>query len=308
MALLPRMIPRSVLEGHAEFVTYARHRYGAPTHLVLGNYAADEVQNEHVARCVAAGRRIAFAQHGGFYFQARVNAQERLEVRPCCDFLSWGAEGPAVRPLPSPRLERIRGSHAGGDTVVIVEFLEPPDAYPLRFASQPMANQAYAPSALLAGLVEATSVSREHLVLKRFPSHLDAHRRRLPVLEALPHDFAPGGAVEWMRQARVAVIPYPDTPFIEALVLGVPTIGLWDRSLWELRDDARGPFDALFEADVIHEDPRAAAAHLDAVYADPAGWWDAPATRAARDTFIQRFARPGDWLTAWSGYLRELGA
>ncbi len=52
---------------------------------------------------------------------------------------------------------------------------------------------------------------------------------------------------------------------------------------------------------------RAAAAHLDAVYADPSAWWDAPATRAARDAFIDRFARPGDWLPAWSGYLRELG-
>ncbi len=151
---------------------------------MLGNYAADELQNEHVARCAAAGRRIAFAQHGGFYLQAPVNAQERLEVRSDCDFLSWGAEGPGVRPMPTPRLERIRDTHAGGDAVVIVEFLEPPDAYPLRFASQPMANQAYAPSRLLAELVEAADLSRTHLVLKRFPSHLDriaaAPRRSSP--------------------------------------------------------------------------------------------------------------------------------
>ena len=304
--MLPRLMPRTVLEGYDQLVEAGRRRYGDPTHLLVGNYAADELQNEYIARSAAAGKRIAFVQHGGFYFQAPVNAQERLEVRPGHTFLSWGGTGKGVVPLPSPKLERIRNAHAGGDAVVIVEFLEPPDAYLLRFASQPLSDQGYQPALMLAELVEAVSATQRHLVLKRFPSHLDAHRRRPRVLEALPHELAHGGAVDWMRQARVAVIPYPDTPFIEALVLGVPTVGLWDRSQWELREDARAPFDALFEAGVIHEDPPAAAAHLDAIYDDPAAWWEAPATRAAREVFIQRFARPGDWLAAWSAYLREL--
>jgi putative transferase (TIGR04331 family) len=306
--LLPALLPRSVVEGYEQLVATSRRRYGRPSHLLIGNYAADELQNEYIARSRAAGRRVAFSQHGGFYLQAVVNAAERLEIRPDADFLSWGATGDRIRPLPTPRLERIRGTHQGGSAVVIVEFLEPPDSHPLRLASQPMANQAFGPSRMLTELVEFVGRARPQLVLKRFPSHLDPHRRRPAALEALPHAFAPGGAVDWMRQARVAVIPYPDTPFIEALVLGVPTVGLWDPALWELRDDARAPFDALTEAGVIHSDPKAAAAHVDAIYDDPSTWWDAPATRAARDAFIERFARPGDWLPAWSAYLRDLGA
>ena len=49
---------------------------------------------------------------------------------------------------------------------------------------------------------------------------------------------------------------YPDTPFIEAMAIGVPTIGLWDPGLWEMRADAAPHFDRLERLGVVHSDPR----------------------------------------------------
>jgi putative transferase (TIGR04331 family) len=92
------------------------------------------------------------------------------------------------------------------------------------------------------------------------------------------------------------------------MVLGVPTIGLWDPLLWEMRPDAAEHFQRLQELGVVQPDPQAAARHLDAIYDDPARWWGARELRDARRAFLERFAMPGDWLAEWTRMLRELAA
>jgi putative transferase (TIGR04331 family) len=150
--------------------------------------------------------------------------------------------------------------------------------------------------------------TRARIVLKRFPSHLP-DVARAPALAALPHrgPVRSRRAVDWMARARLAVLTYPDTPFIEALLLGVPTIGLWPAALWELRDDARAPFDLLAEAGVVFDDAAAAAAQLDAVAAEPGPWWRSAPVQAARSAFLARFAAVGRRpLQPWVAHLRSL--
>ena len=305
---MPRLLPRSVLEGYGELVGSSRRRYGAPAHLMIGNYSVDEVQNEFIARSRAAGRSMSFIQHGGYYLQSRVNGQERLELRPDGTFLSWGGRAPHARPLANPKLERLRGRWRPGDDVLIVEWVQPADRYLILFASQPLANQGYGPGALLARFAGAVQDARRRPRAQALPLLRGRGvRARAGARGAAPPAAARRDlATEWMARSRLVVVPYADTPFIEAMVMGAPTIGLWDPELWELRDDARPAFEALERAGVIQRDPEAAAAHVDAVYADPLAWWDSPETRAARDIFIERFAAPGDWLAEWTAYIRAL--
>ena len=309
LSMMPRLLPRSILEGYSSLLATSRRRYGKPAHLLIGNYSVDEVQNEFIARSQAAGKTLSFVQHGGYYLQSRVNGHERLELRDDATFLSWGGRASHARPLPNPRLERLRGRHRGGTDVLLIEWIQPTDPYLILFSSMPLGNQQYATAKRLAEFVGAVRGARDALALKRFPYHIEVDPERPQALAELPHRpprrvFT---AIGWMARSRVVVVPYPDTPFIEAMVMGVPTIGLWDPDMWELRDDARPAFDALEAAGVIHRDPIAAATHVDSIYADPRRWWDGPATREARERFIERFAAPGDWLSSWAAYIRRLG-
>jgi hypothetical protein len=307
-ALVPGLLPRSVLEGLPALVEASRRTHGEPAPALAGNYALDDVQNEFLARCAAAGMPIAHAQHGGSYFQAAVNGVERLERPPDRPFVSWGrVEG--AQAAPSPHLAHLRGAHRGGDAVVLIEDLQPPDVYLLRFASQPQGGQAYESARRLDAFVRSVKRTRRQLVLKRFPAP-PGETRRPRALEALPHTgpVRSRAATDWLRHARIAVVAYPDTPFIEAMVIGVPTIGLWDPKYHELRDDARAPFEALADAGVIHVDPVAAAALVDDVYDSADAWWKSPEVAAARRLFIDRFAVEGSWLDAWSRILNELAA
>jgi hypothetical protein len=307
--LLPSLLPRSVLEGWNALAAAARRRYGPPRNVVVCDYAADETQNAFLADCVAAGRRLTFAQHGGFYLQAPVNAQERLEVRPGSTFLSWGATGDGVVAAPSPRLTRLRDRHRGGDRIVLIEGIQPPDTYLIRYAARPLANQAFEHDRQTVTLVRGISpATRERLVLKRFPSHLP-DVQRAPDLAALPYvgPVRSRRAVDWMAHAALVVVCYPDTPFIEALLTGTPTIGLWPARRWPLREDAREPFERLARLGVVFDDPDAAAAQLDAVAADPAAWWRQADVQAARSAFLSRFAAiPRRPLAPWLAHLREL--
>ena len=58
-------------------------------------------------------------------------------------------------------------------------------------------------------------------------------------------------------------------------------------------------------ARIVHSDPASAAAHVDSVYDEIGGWWQAPEVLACRAEFLERFAVAGDWLAGWAGALRE---
>jgi putative transferase (TIGR04331 family) len=187
-----------------------------------------------------------------------------------------------------------------------VEPLEPPDAYVVRFAGNPLANQAYEPARMLSELVERLPPGRRaRLALKRFPNVLGPASRPA-VLQALPTDGPPGGAVAWMTTSRLAVIPYLDTPFIESIVIGTPTVGLWNPARWPLLDELQPLFARLRELGIVHAEPTAAAAHIDAVYDKVERWWDSTEVGSARAELVERLAVPGDWLGAWDRALSEL--
>ncbi|HMS61572.1 MAG TPA: hypothetical protein PKD63_04770 [Solirubrobacteraceae bacterium] len=311
VAMLQQLLPRSVVEGFTALQEASLSGYGPPTHALVFGYAGDEVQNEFVARCAIAGRRLAFAQHGGFYLQAPVNAQERLEVREGSEFWSWGVTGPGLRRVPTPRLERIRDTHVGGELVTLIEGVHPPDSYLLRFASTPLGNQVYDGPERLASFVQASSPAvRQRMRLKRFPAELGVAPRLAP-LEHLATSGPPaaGTAVEWMRASRLVVVSYPDTPFLEALVVGVPTVGLWNPAHWEWRDELRELIADLGNAGVVFAEPLAAAEHVNLVLSQGVQeWWSEPSVAAARSAFVDRLVPRGDWRDAWVSGLRDLAA
>lgn len=303
---MPRLLPVSLLEGFDEVQRQSARRYGRPLNVVVGSYSVEESQNEFLARCRKAGGRFAFAQHGGMYLQSPVNAQERLEVQTGSTFWSWGERGPGILPTPNPYLERLRDTHRGGTRITIVEALEPPDAYVVRFAGHPLANHGYETARMLAELVHSLPQSRrDRLVLKRFPNAIGSQSRP-DVLQALPTDGPPGEAATWMAASRLTVIPYLDTPLIEAMVIGTPMIGLWNPARWPLRPELEPLFERLRDVGILHTDAALAAAQIDRVYDDATSWWETPEVTRLRAEFIARFAVAGNPLEAWADRMREL--
>lgn len=306
VSLLPALLPTSVLELYGDMVRESRRVFGAPSHVLHGNYGFAELENEFLARCDMAGRRVVFTQHGGATLQLEAAGAERFEQRPGTLRIVWGGRDDNAIAAPSPYLARLRDRHRGGESVLVVEAVAPPDSYPLRFATTPLGNQTYDAVKMLASFVEASGTARPHFVLKPFPGATDAVRPQAIAALPRPRGAAVRNAAFFMRTARLSVVAYPDTPFLEAMVMGGPVIGLWDTSKWNMLPDAAEHFDELERLGVVHGDPGTAAALVDDVYARADAWWASPEIRAAREAFIERFAMDGDWLAEWSRILNGL--
>lgn len=304
--LLPDLLPRSVVEAYESLAEVSWRSYGPPTNVVHGNWGWNEVENEFLGRCAADGRKITFAQHGGSYLQLKTNLVEAVEVEwPGSPFMAWGrASGPIVT-APSPYLHRLRNRHRrNGRGLLVIEPILPPESYVLRLSSIPLANQTLRELRLLTDFLSALQLPRDMIRLKTFPGREREAARptAMASLRRIPSNR--GDAATWLRRSRMAVVPYPDTPFIEALVLGTPAIGLWDSGLWEMREDARPYFDRLARVSVIHSDSRKAAEFVSSVYANPHGWWDSQAVQEARHAFLDRFAAQDGWRRPWCSRLR----
>jgi hypothetical protein len=306
--LLPLLVPQSAVEAHSDLKRVSLERCGPPSHILHRNYGWNDVENDFLGRSTVAGKAVAYGQHGGATLQLAVAPMERHMNREGRVYLSWGAtSGPNVKAVADPHLDPLRDTHKGGDSILLVESLTPPYTWVYRFTSTPLGNQNLADELRLVRFVEAVGPAREHLMLKGFPGPAAAAARH-PVLNALPlaERLRSRPAPFWMRNARVVVCPYPDTPFIEAMVIGAPTLGLWDTTLWGMRPDAAPHIAELERLGIVHSDPETAAAKLDEIYDSADAWWSSPEIAAARRAFIQRFAIPGDWKRDWAAVLHEL--
>ena len=306
-ALLPHVLPRSVLEHYPALVEQSRARYGKPLPIVHCNWAWGDVDGEYLGRSRAAGRRIAFAQHGGAIYDMAVAPHEWKEGRLADMQLSWGHTQGAERCAPSPWIARLADSHRGGRQIVIVESLTPPLTWSFRLASTPQADQWFGESDLLVRFAAALGPARDRIVLRRFPNPAYEGARH-PELEALPEavSLLPRTATDWLRRAAVAVVSYPETPFIEAMAIGVPTIGIWNPEHWRMRADAQPLMDKLEQVGVVQRDPVKAAELVERIAADPRRWWREPERQAARAAFLARFAQSSGWLEGWRAALEEL--
>lgn len=309
VALLPALLPRSVLEDYEHLVSESRSAFGEPAHALHGNWAWGDLDGEYLGRCRSAGKRVAFAQHGGATYELAAAPNERHERRIGSMQLAWGrTEGPE-RTAPSPWIDRIAGSGRGGDHIVIVESLTPPLTWTYRFTSTPIGDQWFDEERRLVEFVDALGRSRKRVLLRRFPNPAYQGRRH-PILAALPEASSgiPRTATEWMQRARLAVVAYPDTPFLEALAIGVPCIGVWNPDHWHLRRDAAPHMERLEGVGIVHRDPAVAAALVDEIADDPSSWWGDRDRQAARSAFLDRFAQTTGWLESWTAALTDLAA
>jgi putative transferase (TIGR04331 family) len=90
-----------------------------------------------------------------------------------------------------------------------------------------------------------------------------------------------------MRRAKLVVVDYLSTAYLEALMLNVPTVFFWNRDTYYLEDAHRDFFDLLISARICHTDPLEAARFVDAVKDEPLQWWRAEAVQAARQRFLR---------------------
>lgn len=312
--LLPSLLPATVVENYSQLRTASATRWGVRTKdcIIDGNVLHDDSRPllEYVARSADAGRRVVAIQHGGGY-SFRVWPERRIEVELTDGLLSWGwtdaSKAPSrVMPLPNPHLSRLRDGYVGGDRIVVTVCEYP--RYMYRLLSTAAATKFPLHRATVVEYIDRLQPAiKSRVIFRKYPE--DYGWGPAPAsLAALAHEFPGAGtsAWTWNRRARLAVVTYPDTTFIEALALNAPTVGIWRRDLWVMHPEAQALFDSLAEAGIVHHDPASAAAHTAAVYDRAHEWWSAGNLQRARRTFLARLGlSDSDWRRQWLHFVRR---
>ena len=100
-----------------------------------------------------------------------------------------------------------------------------------------------------------------------------------------------------MLRAKRVVIDYVSTSYIEALLMNIPMVLLWDSESYCLNDRYSDFFHPLIRAKICHTDPQLAAAFIGHIQNDPDSWWQSSETQAARKEFLDRnLGNPADMI------------
>ena len=106
-------------------------------------------------------------------------------------------------------------------------------------------------------------------------------------------DDSNGGARVLMRSARLVILDYVTTSFIESMLMDVPTVILWNTRTRYLLDEYRDFFAPLQRVGICQTDPVDAARFVDLIKDESDSWWQGVDTRAARDEFLaSNFGEP----------------
>ena len=91
-----------------------------------------------------------------------------------------------------------------------------------------------------------------------------------------------------MAKSALNIIPYTNTAYIQSLILNIPTIFFWNKSVAHLDNNYADFFDALIAVGICHTSPIEAARFLCSIESDIEGWWFSDATQLARKFFLDK--------------------
>ena len=90
----------------------------------------------------------------------------------------------------------------------------------------------------------------------------------------------------------------------EAMASGLPTILFYPSRLWETVPEMDYLLKTMRAAKMVFDRPQEAAAHIDAVWADPLAWWNSADVLRAREEFKRRaLDLDGDVLKEWASFI-----
>jgi putative transferase (TIGR04331 family) len=84
---------------------------------------------------------------------------------------------------------------------------------------------------------------------------------------------------------------YDSTGILETLSQNIPTVAFWQNGLEHVRDSARPWYQLLIDVGIVHLSAASAAAHVNSVWDDVAGWWNLAVVKGARLAFCNQYAR-----------------
>jgi putative transferase (TIGR04331 family) len=110
-----------------------------------------------------------------------------------------------------------------------------------------------------------------------------------------------------LKRSKIVICTYPETTFSEAMVIGVPTILIYNPKFNERNAVTEKVINLLLDARIIFNNPIDASNHLNLIWDDVGDWWNSSKVKYARNVFLEQATFPHkDWNIIWSKFLNKV--
>ena len=133
-------------------------------------------------------------------------------------------------------------------------------------------------------------------------SNIKTKRKQFPNLQTLEGDFQKA-----LMNCKLVVFYSFGTAMNHTMAANVPTVVYMAPDLMTPYEEAEPYFKSLRRCGVIHNDPKAAAAHINRIWDKLDNWWYSEEVQEARNVWVNQFARTSRlWWWEWIKALTKL--
>lgn len=258
------------------------------------------------AHAVGNGEGVISVQHGCHFGTASSLAIVAESEYRNHAFITWGWTAQAdyagtFLALPSPQLAPWRERHRETEPSLLFVANETLLTSPRIMPIGALFNRSAPYGGRVRFLGELAPQVLARALYRPYPKSTGAADDRAHLSARFPGlRFCDEGFYQRLLGCRLAVLDNPGTVFYQAMAANVPMVAFWDRRAWPMCRQAEPFFERLRAAGILFDDAAAAAARVDAVWPDVAGWWNGAQVQPARRAWCDAYARTDRlWWWQW---------
>ena len=138
--------------------------------------------------------------------------------------------------------------------------------------------------------------------------HSGINVKKLYVQNLGDEKVSTGNYYNFLFKSKVIVCLYPETTYIEAMSLNIPTILLYPKKYFERNKITENIIKDLEKNKMLFNDPIMAANHLNEIWTDPNRWWNSEEVKTVRKKFHELAGNGNNrfWLKKWNAIVNSI--
>ncbi len=109
-----------------------------------------------------------------------------------------------------------------------------------------------------------------------------------------------------IKKSKLLICGYPETPLMESMISGVPTLLLYLEKYWKFENDYQELIKDMADNKMLFTSSKKAFEHISNIHENPYEWWNSNNVLRVRKKFHLECGKVSDdWLNEWQNYLEE---
>lgn len=311
LALVPRLLPLSLLEGFDNELETARSRNPTPNAIFTANsHFYDDHFKIWAGNSVYSGATLAVSEHGGFLRNPENASEFQAHVADNMA-IPWQTSSQSETQLVNPRFIRkrkISGKKSSEKLLIVSYELH---AWSIKASATPQSYRGLEILEAIASLIGNLNAPPVHQVILKRKSGLPLWPQPWERLNGLVSSglvLSSDSLKSELKRSRLTVCTYPETNYLEALLSGSPVILLLNPEVSVIDAPAQKVFEEMQKVGMAFTDPVEAADFISEHWQSVSTWWKSSAVTRVLDTISEyiAFPHPGSF-NEWAKFLSGLG-